>query len=45
VSFAGLARPGELAQVRIDSATSQTLAGEELLLARVSVSGSSGLVS
>jgi tRNA-2-methylthio-N6-dimethylallyladenosine synthase len=36
VNFAGLASPGELTQVRIDSATSQTLAGEELLLARVS---------
>jgi tRNA-2-methylthio-N6-dimethylallyladenosine synthase len=35
VNFAGLAAPGELTQVRIDSATSQTLAGEELLLARV----------
>jgi tRNA-2-methylthio-N6-dimethylallyladenosine synthase len=34
VNFAGLAAPGELARVRIDSATSQTLAGEELLLAR-----------
>ncbi len=34
VNFAGLATPGELTQVRIDSATSQTLAGEELLLAR-----------
>jgi tRNA-2-methylthio-N6-dimethylallyladenosine synthase len=34
VNFPGLARPGELTQVRIDSATSQTLAGEELLLAR-----------
>jgi tRNA-2-methylthio-N6-dimethylallyladenosine synthase len=34
VNFAGLAVPGELTQVRIDSATSQTLAGEELLLAR-----------
>ena len=33
VNFAGLAAPGELTQVRIDSATSQTLAGEELLLA------------
>jgi tRNA-2-methylthio-N6-dimethylallyladenosine synthase len=36
VNFAGLAAPGELTQVRIDSATSQTLAGEELLLSRVS---------
>jgi tRNA-2-methylthio-N6-dimethylallyladenosine synthase len=34
VNFTGLAAPGELTQVRIDSATSQTLAGEELLLAR-----------
>jgi tRNA-2-methylthio-N6-dimethylallyladenosine synthase len=36
VNFAGLAAPGELTQVRIDSATSQTLAGDELLLARAS---------
>jgi len=35
VNFSGLAAPGELAMVRIESATSQTLAGEELLLARV----------
>jgi tRNA-2-methylthio-N6-dimethylallyladenosine synthase len=35
VNFSGLGAPGELTQVRIDSATSQTLAGEELLLARV----------
>jgi tRNA-2-methylthio-N6-dimethylallyladenosine synthase len=35
VNFTGLASPGELTQVRIDSASSQTLAGEELLLARV----------
>jgi tRNA-2-methylthio-N6-dimethylallyladenosine synthase len=35
VNFSGLAAPGELTTVRIDSATSQTLAGEELLLARV----------
>ncbi len=34
VNFAGLAAPGELTHVRIDSATSQTLAGEERLLAR-----------
>ncbi|HMD57648.1 MAG TPA: MiaB/RimO family radical SAM methylthiotransferase [Solirubrobacteraceae bacterium] len=34
VNFAGLAQPGELAQVQIASATSQSLAGEELLLAR-----------
>ena len=34
VNFAGLATPGELTHVRIDSATSQTLAGEELLLSR-----------
>ena len=35
VNFAGLAQPGELTHVRIDSATSQTLSGEESLLARV----------
>jgi len=35
VNFPGLASPGEVTQVRIDSASSQTLAGEELLLARV----------
>jgi tRNA-2-methylthio-N6-dimethylallyladenosine synthase len=34
VNFTGLAAPGELTDVRIDSATSQTLAGEEQLIAR-----------
>jgi tRNA-2-methylthio-N6-dimethylallyladenosine synthase len=34
VNFSGLAAPGELSQVAISSATSQTLAGEETLLAR-----------
>jgi tRNA-2-methylthio-N6-dimethylallyladenosine synthase len=34
VNFAGLAAPGELTQVRIVKATSQTLSGEESLLAR-----------
>jgi tRNA-2-methylthio-N6-dimethylallyladenosine synthase len=34
VNFAGLAAPGELSSVRIDSATSQTLSGEELLASR-----------
>ena len=34
VNFAGLARPGELTDVEIASATSQTLSGEERLLAR-----------
>jgi tRNA-2-methylthio-N6-dimethylallyladenosine synthase len=34
VNFAGLAQAGELTQVRIGSATSQTLSGEESLLAR-----------
>jgi tRNA-2-methylthio-N6-dimethylallyladenosine synthase len=34
VNFPGVARPGELAQVEISGATSTTLAGEELLLAR-----------
>ncbi|HYI98596.1 MAG TPA: tRNA (N6-isopentenyl adenosine(37)-C2)-methylthiotransferase MiaB [Thermoleophilaceae bacterium] len=35
VNFSGLAQPGELTQVEILSATSQTLAGEEHLLSRV----------
>src|SRR5881227_2412866 len=35
VNFDGAARPGELVQVRIGSATSTTLSGEERLLARV----------
>ena len=35
VNFSGLAAPGELAQVCIESATSQTLCGEESLLTRV----------
>jgi tRNA-2-methylthio-N6-dimethylallyladenosine synthase len=35
VNFTGVAQPGELAHVEIHSATSTTLAGEELLLARV----------
>jgi tRNA-2-methylthio-N6-dimethylallyladenosine synthase len=35
VNFAGLAAPGELAEVEIHSASSQTLLGEERLLARV----------
>ena len=34
VNFAGLAAQGELVDVDITSATSQTLAGEESLLAR-----------
>ncbi len=34
VNFSGLATPGEITPVRIDSATSQTLTGEEELLAR-----------
>jgi tRNA-2-methylthio-N6-dimethylallyladenosine synthase len=34
VNFSGLANPGELTDVRITSTTSQTLAGEERLLAR-----------
>jgi tRNA-2-methylthio-N6-dimethylallyladenosine synthase len=34
VNFAGLASPGELADVEITSATSQTLSGEESILAR-----------
>jgi len=39
VNFPGLARPGELTQVTITSATSQTLAGEESLLARAGTAG------
>jgi tRNA-2-methylthio-N6-dimethylallyladenosine synthase len=35
VNFTGLASAGELAQVGIDSATSQTLSGEESLVARL----------
>ncbi|HEV3070885.1 MAG TPA: tRNA (N6-isopentenyl adenosine(37)-C2)-methylthiotransferase MiaB [Solirubrobacteraceae bacterium] len=35
VNFPGLAAPGELTHVHIDSASSQTLLGEESLLARV----------
>jgi tRNA-2-methylthio-N6-dimethylallyladenosine synthase len=34
VNFSGLAAPGELTEVEITTATSQTLAGEERLLAR-----------
>ena len=34
VNFSGLAKPGDLTVVTIDAATSQTLAGEESLLAR-----------
>ena len=34
VNFSGLAAPGELASVRIEDATSQTLSGEEVLLSR-----------
>jgi tRNA-2-methylthio-N6-dimethylallyladenosine synthase len=34
VNFAGLAAPGELTQVEITAATSQTLSGEESLVAR-----------
>ena len=34
VNFTGLGSPGELAEVRITGSTSQTLAGEESLLAR-----------
>jgi tRNA-2-methylthio-N6-dimethylallyladenosine synthase len=36
VNFTGLARPGELADVEIHAASSQTLSGEERLLARAS---------
>ncbi len=43
VNFGGLAAPGEMAQVEIEKATSQTLSGEEDLLARAS--GESGASS
>jgi len=36
VNFSGLAAPGELARVAITAATSQTLSGEESLVARAS---------
>ena len=36
VNFAGVAAPGELTDVEIASATSTTLAGEELLAGRLS---------
>jgi tRNA-2-methylthio-N6-dimethylallyladenosine synthase len=35
VNFTGVGRPGDLLDVRIDSATSQTLAGEASLLAAI----------
>ena len=35
VNFTGVASPGELAQVSVTAATSQTLSGEERLLARL----------
>jgi tRNA-2-methylthio-N6-dimethylallyladenosine synthase len=34
VNFEGLAAPGELVQVEITGATSQTLSGQESILAR-----------
>jgi tRNA-2-methylthio-N6-dimethylallyladenosine synthase len=37
VNFGGLARPGEIVRVDMTAATSQTLAGEESLLARAAV--------
>jgi tRNA-2-methylthio-N6-dimethylallyladenosine synthase len=42
VNFSGLAAPGELASVRISGATSQTLAGEELLLDRGALASPAG---
>jgi tRNA-2-methylthio-N6-dimethylallyladenosine synthase len=41
VNFGGLAQPGELALVEVLSATSQTLAGEERILARAAASAQS----
>jgi tRNA-2-methylthio-N6-dimethylallyladenosine synthase len=40
VNFSGLAAPGELTGVEIHAATSQTLSGEERLLARIAPSSS-----
>jgi tRNA-2-methylthio-N6-dimethylallyladenosine synthase len=37
VNFTGLSAPGELTQVQIAAATSQTLSGEESLLARIAL--------
>ena len=37
VNFTGLAAPGEIVPVQIASATSQTLTGEESLVARAAV--------
>jgi len=34
VNFSGLGAPGEIVPVRVEAATSQTLAGEEEILAR-----------
>lgn len=34
VNFTGLATPGEIVQVEVEAATSQTLSGAESLLAR-----------
>jgi tRNA-2-methylthio-N6-dimethylallyladenosine synthase len=34
VNFTGVARPGDIVSVEIQNATSQTLGGEELMLAR-----------
>jgi tRNA-2-methylthio-N6-dimethylallyladenosine synthase len=42
VNFAGLAAPGELSEVEIHAATSQTLSGEERLLARTAGPGGVG---
>jgi tRNA-2-methylthio-N6-dimethylallyladenosine synthase len=42
VNFAGLAAPGELSEVEIHAATSQTLSGEERLLARTAGPGGAG---
>jgi tRNA-2-methylthio-N6-dimethylallyladenosine synthase len=42
VNFTGLAHPGELTDVLVATATSQTLSGEEQLLARAGAGGPSG---
>jgi tRNA-2-methylthio-N6-dimethylallyladenosine synthase len=39
VNFTGLAQPGEIVPVDVAEATSQTLGGEERLLARADAAG------
>jgi tRNA-2-methylthio-N6-dimethylallyladenosine synthase len=43
VNFGGLAKPGELTDVQINAATSQTLAGEECLMGRAGREATAGV--